>query len=197
MARILVVLGSTREGRMGERVAHMVVKQLKALGAEPTLLDPLECQAPVVVQPLHFMKDQSAAPEWMLRTHEMIKNTQGFVIVSSEYNCGIPPAISNILDYFPPKSYRHKPASIVTYSMGSFGGIRAAMLLRPFLAELGAVALPSTLTIPTVQAAGISPDGEVEGNDRVKESCAKMCKEVIWYVEALGGHADKTGGNPN
>ena len=31
-------------------------RQPKELGAEPTLLDPLEFQVPTVVQPLHFMK---------------------------------------------------------------------------------------------------------------------------------------------
>ena len=126
-----------------------------------------------------------------------------FVIVTAEYNCSLPPALTNLLDYFPPASFRqidinriftkimnshekipiltfrHKPVSIAAYSMGPFGGIRAAQLARyrmlcalkilkstligqllrlnnyllhrPFLSELGLVPLPSTLLIPTVQ----------------------------------------------
>jgi hypothetical protein len=26
-------------------------------------------------------------------------------------------------------------------------------------------------------------EGEVVGNDKVKDNCVKICKEVIWYVE--------------
>ena len=56
MARVCVVLGSVREGRMGLRVANMIIKQLTSLGAEPVLLDPLVINPPMLQQPLHFMK---------------------------------------------------------------------------------------------------------------------------------------------
>ena len=52
MAKVCVVLGSVREGRMGLRVANMIMKNLAALGAEPILLDPLEINAPLLSQPL-------------------------------------------------------------------------------------------------------------------------------------------------
>jgi hypothetical protein len=29
----------------------------------------------------------------------------------------------------------------------------------------------------------IVKEGEVVGNDKVKDNCVKICKEVIWYVE--------------
>jgi hypothetical protein len=29
----------------------------------------------------------------------------------------------------------------------------------------------------------VNQEGEVTGNDKVKENCEKICKEVIWYVE--------------
>ena len=43
-------------------------------------------------------------------------------IVTPEYNCSLPPALTNLLDHFPPASFRHKPATIAAYSMGPFGG---------------------------------------------------------------------------
>ncbi len=70
-------------------------------------------------QPYHFMQDKSAAPEWMTKLLPKITDAAGFVIVSAEYNATVPPALTNIMDYFPPASYRHKPASIVSYSMGN------------------------------------------------------------------------------
>ena len=72
----------------------------------------------VLRQPLHFMKDRSIAPSWLIEANEEIAAADGFVVVLSEYNCGIPAALSNMMDHFPPSSYRHRPCSIVTYSMG-------------------------------------------------------------------------------
>ena len=96
MAKVCVVLGSVREGRMGERVARMVgekiycneqiniflqlMSRLSSLGATATLLDPAEVAAPLLQQPLHFMQDQAAAPQWMLDTHDMIKQSDGFMV---------------------------------------------------------------------------------------------------------------------
>merc|ERR1712112_260377 len=91
MSKICVVLGSVREGRLGERVANLILQQLKEVGAVPTLLDPKVVDAPLLQQPLHFMKDPSAAPAWMQETHALLKDTEGFVIVTPEYNCSLPP----------------------------------------------------------------------------------------------------------
>ena len=91
------------------------------------IADPMTIDAPLLKQPLHFMPDQSAAPSWMTDTLAKIKESAGFVIVSAEYNCTIPPALTNLLDHFPLDAYRHKPASIVTYSMGNI-----ALLIMEF-----------------------------------------------------------------
>ena len=56
MAQVCVVLGSVREGRLGLRVARMIINNLQELGATATLLDPLEINPPMLQQPLHFMK---------------------------------------------------------------------------------------------------------------------------------------------
>ena len=69
-------------------------------------------------QPLHFMPDQSAAPEWLRAANKSILEADGFVVVTPEYNCGLPPALVNMLDHFPPASYRHRPVGIACYSLG-------------------------------------------------------------------------------
>ena len=112
----------------------------------------------------------------MVETHKVIQESEGFVVVTPEYNCALPPALTNLLDYFPPSSYRHKPASIASYSMGPFGGLRAAALARPFLSELGLVPLPSTLCIPTVQNSGLAEDGLQVDNERIVKNTEKLCK---------------------
>merc|ERR1719228_2228194 len=146
------------------------MKQLTKMGAEPSLLDPKVINAPIITQPMHFMSD--------------------------EYNSTLPPGLTNILDYFPLNIYRHKPASIVTYSMGPFGGARAQAMARPFLSELGMVTLPSVVALPQVQNAGIAEDGETE-NERILKSTEKVVKELVWYINAITSQAESSGGNPN
>jgi len=195
--KILVVLSSVRDGRHGAKVGQAVMKYLAPLTElKPEILDPADFDAPLLKQPLHFMPDKSAAPSWMTDIQSKIADASGFVIVSAEYNCAIPPALTNLLDYFPPADFRHKPASIVTYSMGPFGGIRVSAALKPFLAELGMVVLPSGVTVPTIQNSGISDDGTVD-NDRIGKNMEKMAKELHWYVSALEAQKSNSGGTPN
>ncbi len=40
-----------------------------------------------------------------------------YVLVSGEYNESIPPALTNMMDHFPPKAYAFKPCALVTYSV--------------------------------------------------------------------------------
>src|SRR5260370_38155239 len=79
------------------------------------------------------------------------------MIVSAEYNNGIPPALKNLLDYFL-EEYFWRPSAIVCYSPGQFGGGRAAMQLRMTLAELGMPGIQSIFPIPRILQA-LDADG--------------------------------------
>merc|ERR1711935_154176 len=196
--KILVILSSVRDGRHGAKVAQAVMKHLGSYSnLQAEILDPMKLDVPMLKQPLHFMPDQSVAPSWMTNTMAMLKEANGFVIVSAEYNCTIPPALTNLLDHFPLSAYRHKPASIITYSMGPFGGVWATVALRPFLSELGMVILPSTVAIPTIQNSGITEEGSTEENERVDKNMKKLCGELAWYVQALETQKTSSDGVPN
>ncbi len=84
----------------------------------------------------------------LLKVAPSCRNADGIVLVSAEYNATLPPALTNLLDHFPPASYRHKPCSLVTYSMGNFGGCRAHVALLPFVNELGMVNRRNIATSP-------------------------------------------------
>ncbi len=114
----------------------------------------------------------------LLKVAPSCRNADGIVLVSAEYNATLPPALTNLLDHFPPASYRHKPCSLVTYSMGNFGGCRAHVALLPFVNELGMVnrrnihislefsqcsfvqvCLPSALRLPLVDKTDLDAEG--------------------------------------
>jgi len=195
--KILVILSSVRDGRQGAKVAQAVMKHMDSYaGLQAEILDPLKLDAPMLRQPIHFMPDQSVAPSWMTNTLAKIKEANGLVIVSAEYNSTIPPALTNLLDHFPVSAFRHKPVSIITYSKGPFGGVRCTVALRSFLGELGLVILPSTVAIPTIQNSGITETGNTNQNDSVDTNLKKLCGELAWYVQALEKQKATTNGNP-
>ncbi|KAF2352980.1 NADPH-dependent FMN reductase-like [Trinorchestia longiramus] len=182
--KVLVVLGSMREGRMGDRVASFICRKFKDVGHEPVLLDPVTVpNEGKLLKPIHFHSDTTSIPQWMTETNELIKSCDSLVILTPEYNATLPPALLALMDNFPPASYKYKPAAIVSYSLGRFGGIRAATAARPYLGELGLVPIPKQLTIPTVSQV---LDAEGQCSDKRMESTAEgLVAELVWYGGAL------------
>ena len=56
---------------------------------------------------------------------KMIDFTDGYVPITPEYNHTVSGSMKNTLDYYL-EEYFFKPSAIVSYSIGSFGGINAA-----------------------------------------------------------------------
>jgi len=189
--KIIVFISSTRDGRFGERVAQAVRPILEKAGLSIQIFDPLKMEFEMLRQPLHFMKDRNQAPSWLLKANEEIVHADGFLVVSSEYNCSIPPALSNMMDHFPPSSYRHRPCSIVTYSMGDFAGVRVAPQLLPFLNELGLVVLPSRAALANVHKK-CDDQGRVT-DERFEKNVMKLVDELSWYAEAMANKKNSSG----
>ena len=185
-----VLYGSVRTERKGIRAARFVVRQLERRGHATTLVDPLELRLPLLDR-MYKEYPKGAAPPELERLAALYRAVDGFVIVSGEYNHGIPPALKNLLDHFL-EEYFFRPAAIVCYSAGSFGGVRAAMQLRMTLAELGTVTIPSLLPIPKVQDA-FAEQGQ-PADPAAERRAARFLDELDWFARAL--QAARSGGTP-
>jgi NAD(P)H-dependent FMN reductase len=168
---------------MVDRVGAYVKEQVEVHGMEPIILDPEALPLEILKVPLQFYPKQEEAPEWLREADAKIRGADGFLILSAEYNCGIPPALSNLIDHFPPASYRHRPVGIVTYSMGMLGGIRAGIALRPKVSDIGMVTIPTAAMIPAVQNAFTAEGKCLE--DRVAKNIGKVIEELEWYSLAI------------
>ena len=104
------------------------------------------------------------------------------MIVTAEYNQSVPPALKNLLDHFL-EEYFWRPSSILSYSAGRFGGVRAAVALRTILAELGMPSLPSILAIPTIGKA-LAEDG-TPAEPWIDKAAGRFLDEFEWYATAL------------
>ena len=49
----------------------------KMESCSPFVTDPVELESPLMKQALHFMRDQSAAPQWLLDTKARIEEAHG------------------------------------------------------------------------------------------------------------------------
>lgn len=179
--KIVVLYGSVRTQRQGIRAARFVVNQCRARGHQVSLIDPLEYPLPLLDR-MYKEYAPGEAPDVLQRMATLIVEADAYIVVSGEYNHTVPPALSNLLDHFL-EEYFFKPSAIVSYSAGSFGGVRAAMTLRVLLAELGMSSIPSILPVPRVQAA-FAEDGTPQDESWNKRA-DKFLTEFEWYATAL------------
>jgi NAD(P)H-dependent FMN reductase len=187
---IAVLLGSVRHERMGPRAARLVVQSLHARGHEAVLVDPLQTPLPLLDR-MYKEYEAGTAPEILETLATLYRRVDGFLIVSAEYNHGIPPAMKNLLDHFL-EEYFWRPSGIVCYSQGQFGGVRAAMALRATLAELGMPSVPSLCPIPHIGQA-LDEDGKPT-DPRTQKSLDRFLDEFYWYARAL--RRQREGGTP-
>ena len=122
---VAVLLGSVRPERKALRAGRMVADALKGAGHEAVIVDPLELRLPLLERTYSEYK-KGEAPAGLDGLAALYRRADGFIIVSGEYNHGVPPALKNLLDYFL-EVYFWRPSGIVCYSSGQFGGVRAAM----------------------------------------------------------------------
>jgi NAD(P)H-dependent FMN reductase len=183
----VILYGSVRETRQGIKAARFIVDQLARRGHETTLIDPLEQRLPLLDR-MYKEYEKGEAPAVLEALAETYRAADGFVIVSGEYNHGIPPALKNLLDHFL-EEYFFRPSAIVCYSAGAFGGVRAAMQLRMTLGELGMPSIPSIFPIPHVQDAFDDHGRAKQAN--LEQRVGRFIDEFEWYARALARERER------
>ena len=187
---IPVLLGSVRTERQGIKAARFIVRRLAERGHTPVLVDPMEKPLPLLDRMYKEYPAGTALPV-LEELAALYRKADGFVIVTAEYNQSVPPALKNLLDHFL-EEYFWRPSTIVSYSAGRFGGVRAAVTLRTVLAELGMPSLPSVLSIPSIGRA-LADDGTAS-EPWIDKAAVRFLDEFEWYAEAMG--ARRAGGVP-
>src|SRR5882757_8838812 len=133
MTRIGVILGSTRPGRNGEKVARWVMDAVSRRDdAEFELIDLADYPLPHLDEPLPPSMGQYSNPH----THQWaatIAAFDGFIFVTPEYNHSTSGVLKNAIDYLYAE-WNNKVAAFVSY--GALGGARAIEHLRAIASEL-------------------------------------------------------------
>src|SRR6266480_581759 len=181
--RILVFYGSYRSGRMGIRLAHFVVEGLGGRGDDVELIDAKAVGLPMLDR-MYKEHRQGEAPAALERLARQIRDADGFVFITGEYNWGIQPGLKNLTDHFL-EEWFWRPAAIASYSAGRFAGARAAIAWHGTLSEMGMVVISSTIAAGPISQT-LSADGKPigEGGKALAYAFPRFADDLAWWVEA-------------
>jgi len=146
LARLGIVVASTRDGRLGKAVADWFFERAQAHGSFAVeLIDLKQINLPLLDEPNH-PRIQKYQHKYTLEWSTLIQAIDAFVFVTPEYNYGPSPALLNALDYLY-KEWHYKAAGFVSYG-GISGGTRAVQATKNVVTTLKMVAIVEAVTIP-------------------------------------------------
>jgi NAD(P)H-dependent FMN reductase len=182
MPKLLIVIGSTRPGRVGVPVANWFADQAtKHGGFELELVDLADLDLPLLNEPNHprlrkYTKDHTHT--WS----GIVDSSDAVVMVTSEYNYGYPAPLKNAIDYLH-HEWRHKPVGFVSYG-GVAAGTRAVQQLKQVVTALALVPTVASVNIPFVQQF-LTDDRVIEGNEIMLDAARAMLEELLTLHGAL------------
>jgi len=189
--RILVFYGSYRSVRMGIRLAHFIVERLRGRGDDVELIDAKAVGLPMLDR-MYKEYPKGGAPDALEKLATQIRQADGFIFVTGEYNWGIQPGLKNLTDHFL-EEWFWRPAAIASYSAGRFSGARAALAWHGTLSEMGMVVVSSTIAVGPI-AQTLSEQGEPigEGGKALERSFSRFADDLSWWVEAAKAQRGRT-----
>ncbi len=130
-----VILGSTRQNRFSEKPAAWLYNELqKRPGVDVELLDLRDYPMPFLDDPVSPSMANGKYPDAVvMKWAAKIKEADGFLVVTPEYNHGYSAVLKNAFDHIFPEWHK-KAIAFVGY--GSTGGARSIEQLRTVAVEL-------------------------------------------------------------
>jgi len=159
LAKIAVVVGSTREGSFNRMLGKLAIRALEAQGAAVTDVDLSGFDLPLYSAAIEA--DDFPADAQRLKT--LFAAQEGLLFVSPEYNGSVSPLLKNAIDWASRptgdeslvalSAYRGKASAIMGASISPFGGLRGLIHLRQILSTIQTLVIPEQVLIPNAHAA--------------------------------------------
>ncbi|MEK7519411.1 MAG: NAD(P)H-dependent oxidoreductase [Patescibacteria group bacterium] len=183
---IKVIVGSTREGRFGDKAAFWIAEEIKKQeGVVVETLDLRDYDMPFFNEPVSpSFKQEPYKNEAVARFTQKIEEGDAFLIVTPEYNHGTSGVLKNALDWVYPE-WNNKPVAFVSY--GGVGGARAVEHLRLNVIELQMAPIREAVHIPGDQYFQVLM-GKMNAEDlfiSMSERAQRMITQLLWWTRAL------------
>jgi NAD(P)H-dependent FMN reductase len=178
---LLVIVASTRPGRIGLPVSRWFVDLAKAHGGfQVNVADLADEDLPLLDEP-HHPRLRDYQNDHTKRWSEKVAAADAVVFVIPEYNYGVGAALKNAIDYLHGE-WAYKPASVVSYG-GVSAGTRSAVALHTSAYALNLFMIREAVNIPFV---GTLLDGdEITATDAMNTAATVMLNELAKLAPAL------------
>jgi chromate reductase len=186
--KILAFAGSTRKNSVNKRLAKIALHAAEKSGAETTYIDLLDYDLPLYNEDLlseHGMPDSAKAFK------EQLKNHNGFLIASPEYNGSLTGVLKNAIDWASIKvedeermaCWNGKIVGILSGSPGGLGGIRGLHHLRTILAGIGTFVLPNHLAVGD-STVNLQNDEQIT-DEKLQHQLENLSTEMVRVIRGL------------
>jgi NAD(P)H-dependent FMN reductase len=179
MPKIVIISASVRDNRASHRVALFFEKFIGGNNhASAEIVDLLKYNFPIFHERLAHQKNPAMD---VLEFSEKVKQADGVIIVTPEYNGGYPASLKNVIDLLYPEWYK-KPIGIATVSDGQFGGTQVITSLVFSLWKIRAWIIPAMFPVPKVNDS-FKEDGTTDDAATLKRA-GNFLKEMLWCITA-------------
>lgn len=162
--RVCLLLGTTRIGRQSEKVFLAMQRLLEKESLEVVAVDIAKLDLPI------FTGEDNQHPgvQTLLQAYT---TCDGFIIVTPEYNHGMPGVLKMALDFAQNKELLLKPLAVVSTSSGPYGGVRCVKQLESCWLGSGGICANLFLPTPHVEAfhADVPPEFWLEQAQKFTE----------------------------
>lgn len=181
--KVLVIIATTRPGRLGSAVAAWFTDTVADMsgpsGVGIEVVDLAEVDLPFLDEPEHpsqgaYVHEHTRA--WSRR----IAAADAFVIVTPEYNYGMPAVLKNALDYLAAE-WAWKPVAFISYGNTS-AGTRSVQMTKQVVTTLRMVPIGATVALRIADAV---EDGRVSVSETTEAAARNVLTELVRVDHAL------------
>jgi NAD(P)H-dependent FMN reductase len=189
MAKLEIILGSVRPGRIGLPIAQWVEQEARTHGgfSEVELVDLADVNLPFMDEP-HHPRLRKYVHEHTLRWSAKVDEADAFVMVTPEYNYGFSAVLKNALDYLN-EEWQYKAVGFVSYG-GVSAGTRAVQMTKQVISTLRMVPVLDAVSLPW--AMDMIKDGRFIPNDIATGAAKTMWDELVKVDSQMQGLRKRT-----
>ncbi|MFI5956441.1 NAD(P)H-dependent oxidoreductase [Cryptosporangium sp. NPDC051539] len=180
--KLVIIVGSVREGRFGPSVASWFAAQAGE-HFDLDVLDLAEISLPSAL-PSNAMalRDVTGRPAEMRALAARLDAADAFVVVTPEYNHSFPASLKHLIDWHFTQ-WQAKPIGFVSYG-GHGGGLRSVEQLRLVFAELHAATVRETVSFDR-HWEKFGADGLLIDATGPNAAAKVLLDHLAWWAQAL------------
>jgi len=178
---ITILSGTNRPGSNTRKIAGQIEGLYRGLGARARLLD-LAGLSPDIFSPTSYAEKPASFTPFT----DAILASDGLVVVTPEYNGGMPGVLKYFIDMLPfPESFERRPVCFVGLAAGLWGALRPVEQLQAIFGYRNAYIYPERVFLPGIGR--LLDDTGNLGDPKLAERLREQAGGFLKFVGDLRG----------